>query len=320
MGKIINDIKCLIIQKAVYLKLYKGHKPNEWEPWKESKKTAAENGMIFHNDIRYGNNYPNSFFDIWYPDESGEKRPVIVYFHGGGFIFGDKTTGDPLSADNSGCKLMEMIKRGYILVNANYALAPEYRFPVQIKQVDELFRFLMDNQQNLGVDMNRVCLGGGSAGADMAMIYGTCVCNPLYAEKYNFEPVMTKDNLKVLAIDEAALDANSFNKNVFAMLGCATGSKNNDPNGDISILDAKKFIKDDFIPSWVNASNEGGDNGCFLTEARGIKQTLDKIGIPCEMVHFPGENLPHGYMDGLATDPFAREAFESMMSFIEKYI
>ena len=34
MGKKLNDLKCVLIQKAVYAKLYKGHKPNEWEPWK----------------------------------------------------------------------------------------------------------------------------------------------------------------------------------------------------------------------------------------------------------------------------------------------
>lgn len=36
MGKKLNDLKCTLIQKAVYAKLYKGHKPNEWEPWKLS--------------------------------------------------------------------------------------------------------------------------------------------------------------------------------------------------------------------------------------------------------------------------------------------
>ena len=34
MGKILNDLKCTLIQKAVYAKIYKGHKPNEWVPWR----------------------------------------------------------------------------------------------------------------------------------------------------------------------------------------------------------------------------------------------------------------------------------------------
>ena len=47
----------------------------------------------------------------------------------------DKKSGDPLAAnDGNSCKLKEIVKAGYILVNANYALAPDYRFPTQIQQ------------------------------------------------------------------------------------------------------------------------------------------------------------------------------------------
>lgn len=322
MGKLANDLKCIVIQKAVYAKLYKGHKPNEWKPWKSPGITALGNGLVCHNDIQYSDIYPNSFADIWYPDNSGKKRPTIIYFHGGGFIFGDKTSGDPLAAGgDSSSKLQEMVKAGYNLVNANYALAPKYRFPVQIRQTDELFRYLLAHADELGLDMSRVCLSGGSAGADMTEIYAACVCNPEYADLLGVEPIMTPKNLKVLAIDEAALDASVFDKNMFAMLGCMTGAKNNDPGGDIAIINAKNYIRDQFIPSWINASNEPNDEkGFFITEARGLKEKLDEIGVPCDMVFFPGANLPHGYMDQVANEPHAKKAFDRMMEFIRQYI
>lgn len=321
MGKFINDIKCLAVQKAVYLSLYKGHKPNEWEPWKESKKTIYENGLICYNDIRYGNSFPNSFFDIWYPDDKKEKKPVVVYFHGGGFIFGDKTSGDPLSVNNGDVsKLLEIVKSGYILVNANYALAPKYRFPVQILQIDELFKYLLTHDEELNIDMNHVCLAGSSAGAIMTEIYATCVCNQDYAQRFDLNPIMSSDKLKVLAIDEAALDASTFNKNMYAMLGCVSGTRKNSPDSDIAIINAKKYITDKYIPTWINASNEGGENGPFAVEAKGVKAKLDAIGCPCTMIYFPDENLPHGYMDQLSTNEFAKQAFNSMMTFIKKYI
>ena len=71
MGKLINDLKCEAVQKAVYAKLYKGHKPNEWEPWNAPEVKTLENGMVCRSDVKYGETYPNSFADIWYPDESG---------------------------------------------------------------------------------------------------------------------------------------------------------------------------------------------------------------------------------------------------------
>lgn len=317
MGKLINDLTCIALQKMVYAKLYKGHKPNEWGPWRTPEITTLDNGLVCRNDVKYGETYPNSFADIWYPDNSGAKRPTIIYFHGGGFIFGDKSTGDPLAAGGgSSGKLLEMVKVGYNLVNANYALAPKYRFPAQIRQIDELFRYLLAHADELGLDTSRVCLSGGSAGANMTEIYATCVCNPEYAALLGVRPVMTPENLKVLAIDEAALDASVFDKNMFAMLGCMTGANNNDPNGEIAIINAKRYIRDCFIPSWINASNEGGENGFFITEARGLKKVLDQIGVPCDMVYFPGENLPHGYMDQMASNPHAKEAFDRMMAFL----
>lgn len=321
MGKWLNDLKCTLIQKAVYAKFHKGHKPNEWEPWHEPEVKKLGNGMICRSDVKYGETWPNSYADIWYPDDSGKKRPVVVYFHGGGFIFGNKSSGDPMQTGGGGVgKLEAIVKAGYILVNADYALAPQYRFPVPIRQCDELFRYLIAHREELQLDMSRVCLSGGSAGADMTVIYAVCVCNHEYAAMLGVKPVMTQENLKVLAIDEAALDASVFDKNMYAMLGCATGAKSNTPEA-VAMLDAKTYIRDSFIPSWINASNEPNDEkGFFITEGRGLKKKLDEIGVPNDLVFFPGARLPHGYMDRMDADPHAKEAFDRMMNFIQKYI
>ena len=317
----MNDLKCRIIQKAVYRTVYSGHKPNEWTPWNEPGLTTKENGLVCRNDVRYGETYPNSYADIWYPDSSGAKRPTIVYYHGGGFIFGNKASGDPMQTGNGGVgKLERIVQEGYNLVNADYALAPEYRFPVPIRQCDELLRYLTEHADALGLDMSRVCLTGGSAGANITEIYAACVCNPDYAALLGVKPVMTQENLKVLAIDEAALDASVFDRNMYAMLGCATGAKRNRPE-DVQIINAKEYILDYYIPSWINASNEPNDEkGYFITEGRGLKKKLDEIGVPNDLVFFPGAKLPHGYMDQLDTEPHAKEAFERMMRFIRTYI
>ena len=321
MGKILNDLKCTLIQKAVYAKIYKGHKPNEWVPWHTPETKKLESGMVCRSDVKYGETLPNSFADIWYPDDSEEKRPVVVYFHGGGFIFGNKSAGDPMQTGSGGVgKLEAIVKAGFILVNADYALAPQYRFPAQIQQCDELLRYLIAHEETLHLDMSRVCLSGGSAGANMTEIYAACVCNQDYAARLGIDPIMTPDNLKVLAIDEAALDASVYDSNMYAMLGCAVGAKRNTPEA-VKIINAKAYIRDSYIPSWINASNEPNDEtGWFITEGRGLKKKLDAIGVPNELVFFPGAKLPHGYMDRMESDPHALHAFHSMMAFIQKYI
>ena len=154
----------------------------------------------------------------------------------------------------------------------------------------------------------------------MTEIYAACVCNPDYAAELGFDPVMTQKNLKVLAIDEAALDASVYDGNMYAMLGCAVGAKRNTPQA-VKIINAKTYIRDSFIPSWINASNEPNDEkGYFITEGRGLKKKLDEIGVPNDLVFFPGAKLPHGYMDQLDAEPHAKEAFERMMRFIRTYI
>ena len=189
-----------------------------------------------------------------------------------------------------------------------------------ILQCDELFRYLIAHQEELQLDMSRICLSGGSAGANITEIYAACVCNLKYASLLGVEPVLTPENLKVLAIDEAALDAGVFDKNMFTMLGCAAGAKHNTPE-DMAIINAKTYIRGRFIPSWINASNEPNDErGYFITEGRGLKKKLDEIGVPNELVFFPGAKLPHGYMDQMDQEPHAKEAFERMMAFINKHI
>ncbi len=320
MSRIINDLVSKVMQKAVYSKVYKGHKPNEWQPWNTPETLYLDNGKVLFRDVCYGKEYPNSYADIWLPDNRDGKWPVVVYLHGGGFIFGDKTSGDPLSAgEEKEGKLQKIIEGGYALVNANYALAPQYRFPAQIRQLNELFSFLIDNAEKYHLDMNSACLSGGSAGANMTEIYAACVCDKEYAGLLKVDPVMTRENLKVLAIDEAALDASVFDRKMYIMLGCATGAKRNTPE-EVKIINAKTFIKDSFIPSWINASNEGGENGFFITEARGLKKILDEKKVDNDMVYFPGENLPHGYMDNVGIEKHADEAFNRMMSFIKKHI
>ena len=111
-----------------------------------------------------------------------------------------------------------------------------------------------------------------------------------------------------------------FDSNMYAMLGCATGAKRNTPEA-VGIINAKNFICDTFIPSWINASNEPNDEtGYFITEGRGLKKKLDEIGVPNDLVFFPGAKLPHGYMDQMDHEPHAKEAFKRMMAFIQKYI
>lgn len=314
------DLKCKEIQAKVYAAVHGGRQPNSFEPWKQPGKTVLESGEVCLNDLCYSSSCPNSFFDIWYPDEQKRTRPTVIYFHGGGFIFGDKSNGDPLSVSKgTTAKLLEIVKAGYNLVNANYALAPEYRFPYQLNQVDLLIRYLQEHADELGLDMKHVCLSGSSAGADLTEIYGAAVSNADYAMKLGLEPCITPNELRVLAIDEAALDCRSFDEALYTLLLCWLGGTEREYSGKLASLDAKAHIQNTYIPSWINTSNRGI---YFIREAIDLAEKLKEIDVDHDVVYFPADaaDLDHGYMDLYATNTYAREALDRMLAFIKKQL
>ena len=93
----------------------------------------------------------------------GEKLPVLVYFHGGGWVIGDLDTHDTL------CREMSSLS-GCAVVAVDYRLAPEHRFPAAVDDTYAATRWIADNGASLGLDPSRLAVGGDSAGANLAIV------------------------------------------------------------------------------------------------------------------------------------------------------
>jgi len=90
-----------------------------------------------------------------------EAQPTLVFFHGGGFVIGSIETHDGLCrmlADFSACRV----------ISVGYRLAPEHRFPAAVDDAFAALRWIESNAASLGVDANRLAVGGDSAGATLA--------------------------------------------------------------------------------------------------------------------------------------------------------
>lgn len=87
--------------------------------------------------------------------------PIVVYFHGGGWVFGDLDTHD------GPCRALANAGR-CIVFNVDYGLAPEHRFPEPLHECLEVTRALVADAEHRGGDPARVVVAGASAGANLA--------------------------------------------------------------------------------------------------------------------------------------------------------
>ena len=100
---------------------------------------------------------------IYFPPTTGGTCPTMVFFHGGGWVFGSIEFTDQLA--RSLC-----VGTGSVVVSSGYRLAPEHRFPAAVDDASAAVAWAFDNVSHLGGDIRRVGVAGVSAGANLAAV------------------------------------------------------------------------------------------------------------------------------------------------------
>jgi acetyl esterase len=88
-------------------------------------------------------------------------QPLLVYYHGGGWVIGDLDTHDSACrflAEHSGCRVLSV----------DYRLAPEHPFPVPVEDAVAAFAWALEHAAELGADPERMAVGGDSAGGNLS--------------------------------------------------------------------------------------------------------------------------------------------------------
>lgn len=93
----------------------------------------------------------------------GGLSPALVFFHGGGWVIGDLDSHDVV------CR--KLAHEGeLIVISVDYRLAPEHKFPAAVEDAITATEWVAANAGALGIDDNRLCVGGDSAGGNLAAV------------------------------------------------------------------------------------------------------------------------------------------------------
>lgn len=277
------------------------------------------------SDIPFDSAYPNSFFDLYSCEkEPSTPRPVFLYAHGGGFIFGDKSNGDPNALGIPGIIRMirSLVDAGFVVISTDYALAPEQPYPAPLCQMNDLLQFLCDHAPEYGLDMTRVVVGGGSAGGHLMAQLAAIQTDFAYANQVGIKPVLTHGEIKAVYHGCALLDCGRFGHTgngptdyLFYQMGRAyyhTGVLEGHPK--VLESDVVSHVSAHYPPSYIC----DGNVGTFNAQAHDLEDRLKALGVKTKALIFdePGaKRLPHGF-DTLEHQRGYR-SMEEMVSFVK---
>ena len=133
-------------------------------------------GVKEWNDISYGPHGKANLLDVYRPINAG-KCPIIVSVHGGGYVYGDK------ELYKRYC--MDLARRGFAVVNFNYRMAPRWKFPAPLEDLNNVMHWIATEGQWFG-DIEKVFMLGDSAGAQLTSQYAAMLHNLEYMSHFRF--------------------------------------------------------------------------------------------------------------------------------------
>ena len=256
------------------------------------------------DNLVYGADKDVNVMDIYYPKTADGSIPAIVSIHGGGWVSGDK--------DRYQYYCMNLAQKGFAVINFNYHLAPEYKFPAPLFDIADLFRWLKKNSEEYSIDINNLFLAADSAGVQIACHYLACKNSRDLASRIGID------------ITDTDIKAAAFNCGVYDAAHHMETASKDDPiflyagESERDLFDYMQYIDNTFPPSYIATSCED-----FLyANAEPMCSRLRNKGAVCEMkVYGEKGDKEIGHVFHLKIrNPVAQACNSEECRFFQKYI
>lgn len=229
--------------------------------------------------------------------------PGLVFFHGGGFVIGNIEIYDGF------CRLLANAG-GWRVISVDYRLAPEHPFPVAVDDSLEAVRWVAGSSDALGIDRDRLAVGGDSAGGNLAAV----VCQLL---KQTGGPPIALQVLLCPWLDlthnteSLRADGEGYFLETKALEWC--GRHYVGANADPSDVRVSPSLAADFagLPA---AHIHTAEFDPLRDEAKAYADRLEAARVPVKYVCHPG--MIHYFYGMAGVIPYARRAIEQIGSAI----
>lgn len=248
---------------------------------------------------QYDSTDEDAFMDIHRPETVSAGSPTIVWVHGGGFVSGRR--GDLTNYTKI------LAGKGFVIVNIDYTIAPDAKYPTPVRQVNKALGYLSRNAGSLGVDPNRIVLAGDSAGAQIAAQAAAVIANADYARRVGVEPSISRGQIAGLLLYCGVYDITSMGEGG-GIIGWFVKSTTWAYSGERNWHDAEGFDTMNIVPS-IGANYppvfvSAGNADPLGPQSVAFADSLEAKGVAVERLFFPADYNPplgHEYQFDLDT-------------------
>jgi acetyl esterase len=260
--------------------------------------------------------------DVYRPIRRTGPLPVVLYVHGGGFRI--------LSKDTHWLMAIAFARKGYVVFNINYRLAPEHPFPAAAEDGCAALAWVVENAARFGGDPERIVLAGESAGANLVTSLAVATSWPRpepWAKRVwqvGARPCAVLPACGILQVTD--VDRFARRKRLPSFLRDRLLEVEHGYLPATHPQGAARDLADPVV--WLERADPPvrplppffagvGTADVLLDDTRRLKAALDRLGAPCEVKYYPGEI--HAF-HALVWRPNARAFWRDTFAFLERRV